>query len=174
MKPTITIDAIREYSDARIEYFVFEINSDNLQLANATYHIGVNSAAVEDPTSLFTFSRENWFNSTAFGAGSYVTNLTEPLRLMGTGGSVTYVGEDSNWMNEQFGEILATMESANTIYLSVRRLGYVTFDGNNTVVTLASSEVIQYLELTKTGDAFTFGNPAAVQDQISSLPEPQY
>ena len=174
LNATINSDAISQHTDARLEYFDFKLYSDQLSLANATFYLGMNSSAVEDPTALFAFSREDWFNSTAFGAGVYVTNLTGPLRLMGTGGSVSYVGEDSNWVNEQFGEILSTMENADKIYLDVCRLGYVTFDGNNTVVTLASNQVLQHLELTKTGDAFTYGDPATVRDQFFALPEPQY
>jgi hypothetical protein len=174
IQPTINQDALSQHTDARIEYFEFEIYSDQLQLSNATYYLGINSSAVEDPSSLFAFSRENWFNSSAFGAGCYVTNLTEPLHLMGTGGSVCYGFDDSSWINKNFGTILSTMENAQTIYLDVRRLGYVTFDGNNTVVTLASNQTIQHLELTKTGDAFTYGDPATVRDQFYSLPEPKY
>jgi hypothetical protein len=174
IQPTINHDALSHQTDARIEYFEFTIYSDTIQLSNATYTLAINSSAVEDPTSLFEFSRENWFNSSAFGAGCYVTNLTEPLHLMGTGSSVSYGFEDSSWINKNFGAILSTMENAQTIYLDVRRLGYVTFDGNNIVVTLASNQVIQHLEMTKTGDAFTFGDPASVRDQFYSLPEPQY
>ena len=175
LQPTINNDAISQQTDARIEYFVFDLfNEQGLQLANATFFIGMNSSAIGDPASLFTFSRENWFNSSAFGSGCYLTNFTEPVRLMGTGGSVVYGYGDSNAIKEKFGAVLATMENAQTIYLDVRRLGYVTFDGNNTIVTLAGDQVTQHLELTKTGDSFTYGNPAAVRDQFFSIPEPQY
>jgi hypothetical protein len=175
LQPTINNDVVSQQTDARIEYFVFDIlNEQGLQLANATFSIGTNSSTIGDPSSLFTFNRENWFNSSAFGSGYYLTNLTGPVRLLGTGGSVICGYGDSNEIKEKFGAVLATMENDQTIYLEARRLGYVTFDGNDTIVTLAGDQIIQRLELTKTGDSFTYGNPAAVRDQFYSIPEPQY
>jgi hypothetical protein len=174
---TVNADAIRQHADARVEYFEFQIYSDQGQISNVTYFLATNSSKVEDPISMFAFSRENWFNSTAGGGGYFVTNLTAPLPLMRTGQATSYYVDKDDWINTHFGETITQIESANVIYLDVRRLGYVTFDGNNTIVTLADNQVIQHLELTKKGDAFTYGEaPGELMLTAGELPfpEPQY
>jgi hypothetical protein len=126
------------------------------------------------------FSRENWFNSSDFGInGGGGSFITDPAQLNGIGGGrhFEYASTDDpndNWISERFGAILATMENSQTIYLEIRRVGYVTFEGNKTVITLASNPVILHLEMTKNGDAFTFGDPAPLRDQNVDFLEPQY
>jgi hypothetical protein len=90
---------------------------------------------------------------------------------------MAYYTEDDNWnwRNSSSGAEFANSENVNTIYIDVRRLGYVTFDGNNTIVTLADNLVIQHLELLKNGDAFTYGvppTPAQLGPGRVPFPEP--
>jgi hypothetical protein len=173
---TVNADAIKQHTDARVEYYEFQISSNQEQIINVTYFLAINSPKVEDPVSAFTFTRENWFNSTAGGGGLIVTNLTAPLALLRTGQSTNYQAEDGNWINTKFGKIITELENANTLYLDVYRLGYVTFNGNNTIVTLADNQVIQHLEMTKKGDAFTYGEPPQASMLMPGelpYPEPQ-
>lgn len=173
---TVNADVITEYADGRVEYYEFQIYGDHGQITNVTYSLAINSSKVVDPISMFTFTFTNGFNSTAAGGGFLVTNLTAPLPLLRTGESTSHSDETGNWKNTNFGKIILETENTNTIYLDVRRLGYITFTENNAIVTLADNQVIQHLELTKKGDAFTYGEPP----QASMLspgelpyPEPQ-
>jgi hypothetical protein len=174
---TVNADAIRQHTDARVEYFEFQIYSAQGQIANVIYFLATNSSKVEDPVSMFAFSRENWFNSTAGGGGYFVTNFTVPLPLMRTGEAESYYDDDGNWISTRFGKTLIEVENTNTLYLDVRRLGYVTFDGNNTIVTLADNQAIQHLELVRNGDAFTYGD-APGESMLTPgelpFPEPQH
>jgi hypothetical protein len=156
---TVNPDALKQHADARVEYFEFQIYSDQDQITNQTYLMATNSSKVVDPVSMFNFTLINGFNSTSGGGGSLVTDLTAPIHLMRTGQTTNYYSETGNWINTRFGKIILDLENASTIYLDVLRLGYVTFEGNNTIVTLANTQIIQHLELTKKGDAFTYGEP---------------
>jgi hypothetical protein len=52
---------------------------------------------------------------------------------------------------------IQNIRNAQTIYIDVHRVGYITFTGNNTVVSLANDEIAQHYELTKSGDVFSYG-----------------
>jgi hypothetical protein len=173
---TVNADVITEYADGRVEYYEFQIYGDHGQITNVTYFLARNSSKVVDPISMFHFTFQNGFNSTAAGGGLLVTNLTAPLALLRTGASTRHSDETGNWRNTNFGKIILETENANTIYLDVRRLGYITFTENNTIVTLADNQVIQHLELTKKGDAFTYGEPPQASMLMPGelpYPEPQ-
>jgi hypothetical protein len=173
---TVNADAITEYADGRVEYYEFQIYGDHEQITNVTYFLARNSSKVVDPISMFHFTFTNGFNSTAAGGGLLVTNLTAPLPLLRTGESTRHSDETGNWRNTNRGKIILEIENANTIYLDVRRLGYITFTENNTIVTLADNQVIQHLALTKKGDAFTYGEPpneSMLMPGELPYPEPQ-
>ena len=173
IQASLSQTAVNNRAEARIEYFEFTIYVDDIELEKQNYFYSITSSDNEDTTAMFEFSRENWFNSSDFGVnsggGSFITDPAQlNSNVIGGGGIYTthYTIDDPNSdeIYEKYGKILDTMENAQTIYLEVRRVGYVTFEGNNTVVTLASNPVILQIELTKNGDAFTFGNPAPLKD----------
>ncbi|MGD6850985.1 MAG: hypothetical protein ACQCN6_02865 [Candidatus Bathyarchaeia archaeon] len=158
IESTVNADVISQSTDARVEYFEFRFYTDQgLSITNDSYALSVNSSAVSDPLMAFEFSRENWFNSTAGGSGVCVTNLTatRPLERVGTA-EVCSLGDSASF-NARFGDLIDQIEGSNTIYLDVLRIGYVTFYGNNTTVTLADNQLIQHFEMTRKGDAFTCG-----------------
>jgi len=165
-------NAFNQQTDARVEYLELTLYTDDLQLFKHNYFFSVIKPGNEDLMESFVFSRENWFNSSELnprgGGGICITNITQMLD-QGVGGfcRVQRARGDVDRINNKYGDILAVMENKQTIYLDVRRVGYVTFDGNNTVVTLPSDPVIQHIELTKNGDVFTFGDSAIVSDKIS-------
>ncbi len=180
VQSTINANAISQSTDARVEYFEFQFYTDQgQQITNVSYTLSINSSTVADPLSAFEFNRTNWFNSTAGGSGIYVTDINEaarPIDRTGTG-IECHTFDDSASLTERFGELISQIEGSNTIYLDIRRVGYVTFYGNNTTVTFADNQLIQHLEMTKKGDAFTYGE-ARTADMLTTgevpFPTPNY
>ncbi|MCL1978534.1 MAG: hypothetical protein FWG55_10630 [Candidatus Bathyarchaeota archaeon] len=176
LQVAINYNAFNSQTDARVEYLELTLYTDDLQLFKTNYFFGTVKPGNENLMDSFVFSRESWFNLSELnlhgGGRGCIYDITQMLDR-GVDGLVDgfcrvhNAREDVDLINDKYGDILAVMENTQTIYLDVRRVGYVTFDGNNTVVTLPSAPVIQHIELTKNGDVFTFGDSALVSDKIS-------
>ncbi len=172
---SVNPDAVDILDNARVEYYQLQVYSDKGQIENVTYYFGANCKDAFDPTSSFIFARDDWFNTTTSGGGTFITKfngtltdcLANGLGLGGIGG----VSSRNSFANTTLPEEFLNIHNAQTIYIDVRRLGYVTFDGNSTIVTLASSEVIQHIELTKSGDQFVYGTLPQSLSQVPTTPE---
>jgi hypothetical protein len=151
---TINSDAVDTQVGSRLEYYRIQIYSDQGQLVNETQYIAVNCTEFLDPTSI-QFAREGWFNTTGIiiSSGTFAANFNGTLQEGNGGGSTWFGYSDSNEASQQ----IENIQNAQTIYVDVHRLGYITSNGNSTVVTFAGDEIIQHLELTKNGDQFVYG-----------------
>jgi hypothetical protein len=175
---TVNPDAVDILDNARVEYYQLQVYSDKGQIDNVTTSFGANCKDDVDPTSSFFFAREDWFNTTTSGGGgTFITKfngtltdcLANGLGLGGLSGS----SSSNSFANTTLPEEFLNIQNANRIYIDVRRLGYVTFNGNSTIVTLASNEVIQHIELTKSGDQFVYGTLPQNLSQVPTIPFPQ-
>lgn len=158
---SVNPDALSILDNARVEYYQLQVYSDKGQIENMTVFFGANCEDDIDPTSSFFFARPGWFNTTTSGGGTFITKFNETLDSSlanGLGLSATSGTYSSNsFKNTTLPQEFLNIQNANRLYIDVRRLGYVTFDGNSTIVTLASNEVIQHIELTRNGDQFVYG-----------------
>jgi hypothetical protein len=150
------------FANARIEYIKLHFYSDIGPIEDITSYYGANCTGIVDPTSSFFFSRNDWFNSTTSAGGTFLCNFNGTLysdgeSVGGLGGSYS----SNSFANTTLPEKFLNAQNAQAIYLDVSRIGYVTFDGNNTIVTLANNSVIQHIELTKNGNEFSYGNVPA-------------
>jgi len=147
---------------ARMEYFLVQTYSDLGPIENTTVYFGVNTIDDYDPSNNFSFVRDDWFNTTGSG-GTFLIKFNGTLSEiladgMGKGGHGHGHGSGA-FANTSLPENFLNAKNAQTIYMDIRRLGYVTFDGNNTIVTLAdSSQIIAHAELTKSNNEFIFGD----------------
>jgi hypothetical protein len=173
---SVNPDAINILDNARAEYYQLQVYSDKGQIENLTTSFGANCKDDINPTSSFYFARPDWFNTTTNGGGTFITkfngtlasSLANGLGLTGTSGSYS----SNSFKNTTLPQEFLNIQNANKLYIDVRRLGYVTFDGNSTIVTLASNEVIQHIELTKSGDQFVYGTlPQSQLSQVPTIPE---
>jgi hypothetical protein len=172
---SVNPDAIDILDNARVEYCQLQVYSDQGQIENLTMSFGANCKDDIDPTLSFFFARDDWFNTTINGGGSFITkfngtlasSLANGLGLSGTSGSHS----SNSFANTTLPEEFLNIQNANKLYIDVRRLGYVTFDGNTTIVTLASNEVIQHVELTKSGDQFVYGTLPQTFSQVQDIIE---
>ncbi len=151
---TINSDAVDTQVGSRLEYYRIQIYSDQGQLVNETQYIAVNCTEFLDPTTI-QFAREGWFNTTGIivSLGTFAANFNGTLQEGNNGGSTWFGYSDIGETSQQ----IENIQNAQTIYIDVHRLGYITCNGNSTVATFAGDEIIQHLELTKNGDQFIYG-----------------
>jgi hypothetical protein len=164
---TLNPDAADLIQGARMEYFLVRIYSDLGPIENMTIHFGANTIDDYDPSDRFSFVREDWFNTTGSGGcflskfnGTLAEALANGMNKGGNGGGYG----SSAFANTSLPEKFLNAKNAQTIYIDVSRLGLVTFDGNNTIVTLAdSNQIIAHVELTKNDNEFIYGEVPAEQ-----------
>jgi hypothetical protein len=164
--------AIQQAVDARIEYFQIQVYTDKAPIENLTYSVGTNrTAAFDSIESSFHFVRDNWFDTNTSGGGMFGGDFSGN-EFGGLSGINSGLCPLSNWLNSTVSQRIFNIENADAIYLDIRRLGSVILDGNSTIVTLASNEVIQHIELTKSGDQFVYGTlPQSQLSQVPTIPE---
>jgi hypothetical protein len=163
VKYPLNPEAVNSIKNARAEYFELQVYSNLGQIENLTESIGANCDGTYNPTQNFTFHRENWSNTnysggvglfmSQFNAFSY--SFTQP-RSFGTS-SNSYSSNIYSNRPESLPKIFLNIYNAEKIYIDVRRVGIVSFNGNSTIVTLTDNSVIQHLELTKQGNEFVSG-----------------
>lgn len=147
---TVNPDAIDTQIGARTEYFRIQIYTDQEQLVNKSVAIVANSSEIYDPRDT-QFARPNWFNTSGVSASNidFISDFNGTLQ--------PDIGYQANcYATEEDAQIKA-IQNAQTIYIDIHRVGYITFTGNDTVVSLANDEIVQHYELTKNGDGFFYG-----------------
>jgi hypothetical protein len=153
---TVNDDVIKQHTDARIEYYQIDVYCDQGSIANFTYFVGTNRTETVDPLS-FSFVGTNWFNTTTSGGGGmFPVNLNSSIPFSGISGANSGSTQPNGWQNSTVGQQILLIENANAVYIDVHRLGYVTFDGNSIIATLADNAVTQHIELTKNSNEFLY------------------
>lgn len=154
---TVNPDAVDTKVGGRIEYYRLQVYSDKTQLVNTTAYLAVNCSEYLDRDAI-AFERKGWFNTSGLASvGSFSLNFTGTLDFAGAGASFGTTAKD-NPLNEKSGaQQLQDVQDAQTIYVDVYRIAYITCSNNSTTVHLANDEVIQHVELTKNGDQFVYG-----------------
>jgi hypothetical protein len=171
---TINIDtAAGSTADAQIDYFQIQIYSDTGPIENITSHFGTNRTSDFD-FSPYSFMVNDWFGSNiSRGGGAFWFgpasdyNSNYPLAVQ-SGSSSGRGPLELNNITYNAPQRVLNIENAQTVYIDVRRLGSVTFNGNSSVITLANGEVLQHIELQKFREGFLYNNyfPA---DQMSQI-----
>jgi hypothetical protein len=86
----------------------------------------------------------------------FPVNLNSSIPFSGISGVNSGSTQPNGWQNSTVGQQILLIENANVVYIDVHRLGYVTFDGNSTIATLADNTVTQHIELTKASNGFLY------------------
>jgi len=162
---TVNPAASPNLEGTRAEFFEFQIYSDLGPIENITQYIGANGNGntTFNPLENFGFSRDNWFNLSASAGGLFVFQYNGTLGNVfgdegwvgGTGGSSSssFLPGEEQTTSQKFQNIY----NADKLYIDVRRVGFVSFIGNSTIVTLADNAVVQHIELTRQGNQFVYG-----------------
>lgn len=154
----MTPDALKN-ADARIEYYQFQVYTDQGPIANMTYYI------VQSKPYLVTGLSGA---GTIYFEGGLIYDGTPS-----NGGQCLYEIGDSNFTigfvsahivgtsPDNVPQAVTDLRNAQTLYIDVTRQCTVTFNGNVTVTTPSSNEVLQHIELTKTDNGFAYGTYAS-------------
>jgi len=130
-------------SDAVFEYYLVEVSSEKGSIGNVTYA----TEAIKDrskPLDFILYMHE-WFGISG--------NSTESFMMSGWGNGTSLgfrTGPGADW-NRSLGE-------PETIFITVRRQGWIILNDNSTVAHLADSEVILEIQLEKYGYGFLYNN----------------
>jgi hypothetical protein len=162
---TVNPAAADNLANARVEYFQIRVYSDLGPIEDIVTCIGANCTGYIN-TSTFSFARDNWFNTSAVSSsgGVFYTFFNGTLPDdNGPAGGIGSFSSSSCSADTTLPQNFLNAQNAQTIYLDISRLGYATFEGDNTIFTLADHAVIQHVELTKNGNIFSFGDVPANQ-----------
>lgn len=172
---TLTADPTKQPVDAQVEYYQIEVNSDKEHIMTKYFVVGTNSNSAFNASSLledFHFNRTEWFNTDNFdltndgGGGGLVrqdwssgTWSMFPLGGSGTGS----VGGSSTYRE------VSMLREAETLTISLYRVGLVTFSGNSTVVTLTNNELVDQIHLEKYGEEGWLYNNLVPEDELATV-----
>jgi len=191
----ITLDEISttEPFDARVEYYQMNISSDVEHIMDMNYFVGIydnsSSFSFHDFLQDFHFRLGDWFDTAEFdnstGEGNGMPNTTgggngvmSPnwtvgvSKLLPEGGSgcysTTYLPDGQNVTTP----LVSALREAETLFITIRRIGWVTFAGNSTVVTLANNEIVDQIQLDKLGEATFLYNDLVPEEELTDLLRP--
>jgi hypothetical protein len=163
---TLKTDLKKEPND-RSEYYLMQIYSDKQSIKNTTFAVGTYGSFFKPEERFapgsFQFNRTNWFDSNTTGAGSWMPhNYTLHSTIWAKGHSGSGPTGDSS-----SSKLASAIKQADTIFITVRRLGWITFSENSTVVT-RSDEIVAQMQLDKFGKGFLY-NAFIPTDKLSQI-----
>jgi hypothetical protein len=176
----INSDALSQQVNARVEYFELTFYAENLQLSKSYQYLGMDRPGLKNATPFNALDHEAWYkipwlnvaaggysNSYGSAGGMYAYNTTnaEAKTWQNLGSSSFSLGGTDKHSDA----ILTALKNAQTIYLDVRRVAYITYDDNGAVTTFECDQFIQRIELTKNSNGeFTFGDSSTLRSRIIS------
>jgi hypothetical protein len=183
---TLDVDATNEDADARIEYYQIDISSDKGHIDTLYWYVGtkINSSfSIENfHFMLDEWFDTNWFDADSEGSGLDVEGVT--VNIDGGGGGVGFMRP--NWSaglsiiwpdwghrsgtigSTHASQVVSAIRKAEILYITILRIGWVTFSGNSTEVTLANNEIVDQTQLEKFGDGFLY-NTLVPEDGLSTI-----
>jgi hypothetical protein len=158
-----------ESCDAKIEVYLIRISSDKGPTENYTFSEGTNYNPSFDPHMLTSTNIDPLIETmidtrtTSGGGDEFSFNLTTNKSFLG--GSI---GSYGSYGSGTSGFGLWSAGQPDAIFVSVRRLGWITLNGTSTFATFASAEDIVQVQLEKFGDGFLY-NKIVPEDKLSQI-----
>jgi hypothetical protein len=152
---TLTPYAMKD-ADAQIEYYQFSVSSDQGPIVNMSYYVVQSTqAAITSISGNGAISFANGLNySGPTCNGGEVINRDVPNNNFTLASVNDYISTiDPNDVPKAVTEL----RNAQTLYMDVSKVCTVTVNGNVTITTPASPEVLQHVTLTKTKGIFEYG-----------------
>ena len=173
---TVVADTTTQQSvDAQLEYFTIEINTDKEYLMTQYFIAGTNGNSSFNPHDLiteFNFHRPEWFSTDDF----------DPMRSGGGGGLVNEDWMQGTWTifpiggsgssSKGYGGTsteVDVLRAAETLTISIYRVGLVTFSGDSTIVTLTNNELVDQIQLDKYGEESFLYNDLIPDEDLATI-----
>jgi hypothetical protein len=164
---TLKSDALKN-ADAQVEYYEFAVSSDQGPIINMGYYIVLESnsdfvTGIGGPNGTINFANGLTFNGPSFGQNINYGSGGQGLNY-GVWNNNFTMGFVSNYIfgtdPNNIPQAATELRNAQTLYIDVSKLSTVTVNGNVTVTTPASNQILQHIVLTKTGDGLglTYGS----------------
>lgn len=172
---TLTADTTKQQADAQLEYYQIDINSDKEFIETEHWTIGTNINSSFNVSRLLTdfhFKRDEWFDTDTFnpmtdggGGGLARPNWASGVSVLwpaGGSGTGTLGGSGTY-------HTVSALRAAETVTISIYRIGMVTFSGNSTEVTRANKELITQIQLEKYGEEGWLYNNLVPEDELATV-----
>ena len=170
---TLNIDTANEPVDGRVEYYQIDLISDKELVETMNFFIGTNSNSsftFHDLLDNIHFMRNDWFDTDQFnpkfggGGGLLKYNWTAGFsQLWPEGGAGTgTLGGSGTAMR------VSALREAETLSITVYRLGWATFTGNSTIFTSANKELVDQIQLEKFGDGWLY-NTLVPEEELAEI-----
>jgi len=169
---TLTADTTKQPVDAQLEYYHIDVSSDKEHITTKYWVVGTNSNSAFNVSSLLTdfhFRHDEWFDTDNF----------DSTKDGGGGGLVRQDWSSGVWILFPLGgsetasigcsSVVPALREAETVTISLYRIGWVTFSGNSTVVTLANKELINEIQLEKYGEEGWLYNNLVPEDELATV-----
>ncbi|MDR1993189.1 MAG: hypothetical protein LBQ98_06830 [Nitrososphaerota archaeon] len=179
VQPSINYNVLGNDTVARIEIFEYTVYTDNLQLQKTYSYFSYNPEAFGladngNGYMVANFASKYWqeniepklVGTTKSFGGESVSDPDKPMNVWIAGEMENFGLGTGRSLDKRYRNILAEVEQAQSVYLDVRRVAYMSVYADDTVVIVEDSKLVQHLELTKTNDGFMYGNPADVGREI--------
>jgi hypothetical protein len=169
---TLNVDTANEPVDGRVEYYQIDLSSDKDLVETTYFFIGTNSNSsftFDDLLDNIHFMRNDWFDTDQFnpkiggGGGLLKYNWAAGFsQFWPEGGSGTgTLGGSSTAM------LVSALREAETLSITVYRLGWATFTGNSTIFTSANNEIVDQIQLEKFGEEGWLYNNLVPADELA-------
>lgn len=172
---TLTADLAEQDVDAQVEYYQIDVSSEKGLIENLHFVVATNSDKSFNITNLissFHFMRNDWFDTDTFdpmkngGGGGYAIPDWPSGRSIlfpeGSSSSGTIGGSKTSREASAFRE-------AETIVISVHRIGFVTFADDSTEVTFTNKETVTQIQLEKYGEEGWLYNNLVPEEELSTV-----
>jgi hypothetical protein len=168
-------------AEAKIEYYQFQISSDQGPIVNISYSVALSIEEIGDHPGLpgnvymainggggnkFFFANGFTYNGIpnydGYCAGGSCFYETVGNNLPSTIVNETFVtgilsSGISNYNGNNQNQAITELRNAKTLYIDVSRICSVSYNGNVTVNMPSSNQVLQHIVLTKEGNGFVYG-----------------
>lgn len=168
---TLDVNLKTETDDARFEYYQMNITTDKGPVETESFQVGTSgnsSFAHKD----FQFRQDDRFDTGKFdpriggGGGIFIPNWTKGLPILypeGNSGIGTVGGSGAS-------RVVSALREAQTVYITLYRVGWVSFEGDSTIATFTNNEVICNIQLLKFGsNAWLYNNNFIPIDRLPQI-----
>ncbi|MGD2066907.1 MAG: hypothetical protein PVI43_07065 [Candidatus Bathyarchaeota archaeon] len=172
---TLTADTTEQEADAQLEFYRMDMSSDQGFMESHYWVLGTNIDSSFNISSLmtdFNFKRSEWFDTDTFdfmrgggGGGLLRPNWVSGVSVLWSGGgkgSGTIPGSGTY-------STVSTLRTAETITITAYRVGFVTFSGNTTVVTLSNNELLSQIQLERYGEEGWLYNNLIPDEELATV-----
>lgn len=173
---TLNVDTTNQPADAQFEYYQIDVSSDKELIEIMRFVVGTNidsSFNVSGILKSFSFMRNEWFDTSNFdirtyggGGGLAVQDWTPGLSRLfpeaGAGSGTSSGPDDPNSRS------VYAFREAETVFVSIYRIGWVTFSGNSTTVTYANNELVDQVQLEKFGKEGWLYNNLIPEEELAT------